>query len=69
MRITSEIVTLFRATGLSRVSQGGGDGSEQIDVFEIPVDEVHAWIGQREKEGVIVDFKVYAGLFFVKCIA
>jgi len=65
--ITSEIVTLFRATGLRRTGEGGGDGSEDITVHEIPVDQVHAWVLAREKEGAIVDFKVYAGLYFVKC--
>ena len=64
--MTSEIVTLFRATGLSRTGKGGGDGSEDIEVHEIPVDQVHAWIQQREKSGAIVDFKVYAGLFFLE---
>jgi ADP-ribose pyrophosphatase len=64
--ITSEIVTLFRATGLRRTGKGGGDGSEDIEVHEIPVDKAHEWIQQREKTGAIVDFKVYAGLFFVK---
>jgi len=64
--ITSEIVTLFRATGLSRTGKGGGDGSEEIEVHEIPVDQVHPWIQEREKTGAIVDFKVYAGLFFLK---
>jgi ADP-ribose pyrophosphatase len=65
--ITSEIVTLFRATGLTRTGDGGGDGSEDITVHEIPVDQVHAWVLSREKDGAIVDFKVYAGLFFVNC--
>src|SRR3954465_9267445 len=65
--ITSEIVTLFRATGLSRTAEGGGDGSEDITVHEILVDQVHAWVLAREKEGAIVDFKVYAGLYFIKC--
>jgi ADP-ribose pyrophosphatase len=64
--ITSEIVTLFRATGLTRTGKGGGDGSEDIEVHEVPVDKVHAWIQEREKTGAIVDFKVYAGLFFLK---
>jgi ADP-ribose pyrophosphatase len=65
--ITSEIVTLFRAKRLSRTGNGGGDGSEDITVHEIPVDQVHAWVLSREKDGAIVDFKVYAGLFFVNC--
>src|SRR5947207_4497555 len=52
--MTSEIVTLFRATGLTRTGKGGGDGSEDIEVHEIPVDEVHPWIQEREKGGAIV---------------
>jgi len=64
--ITSEVITLFRATGLTRTGKGGGDGSEDIEVHEIPVDQVHQWVQDREKSGAIVDFKVYAGLFFVK---
>src|SRR2546430_10161014 len=64
--MTSEIVTLFRATGLTRTGKGGGDGSEDIEVHEVPVDQVHQWIQEREKSGAIVDFKVYAGLFFLK---
>jgi ADP-ribose pyrophosphatase len=64
--ITSEIVTLFRATGLKRTGKGEGDGSEQIDLHEVPLDQVPAWIREREKQGAIVDFKVYAGLYFVQ---
>jgi ADP-ribose pyrophosphatase len=63
--ITSEVVTLFRATGLQKTGKGGGDGSEDIEVHEIPLDQVHDWIREREKTGAIVDFKVYAGLFFL----
>lgn len=66
--MTSEVVTLFRATGLSRTGKGGGDGSEDIEVHEIPVDQAHAWIQERQKGGAIVDLKVYAGLFFVRCV-
>ena len=64
--MTSEVVTLFLAEGLQKTGKGGGDGSEDIEVHEIPVGEVHHWITQREKGGAIVDFKVYAGLFFLK---
>jgi ADP-ribose diphosphatase len=64
--MTSEVITLFRATGLARSGKGGGEGSEQIEVHEIPLDQVHVWIQQREKQGAIVDLKVYAGMFFLK---
>src|SRR5581483_1324616 len=53
--ITSEVVTLVRATGLKRTGKGEGDGSEQIELHEVPVDQVHRWIQNREKQGAIVD--------------
>jgi ADP-ribose pyrophosphatase len=66
--ITSEVITLFRAIGLRKTAKGGGDETESIVVHEIPVDQVHAWVQERRRDGAIVDFKVYAGLFFVKCV-
>ncbi len=65
--ITSEVITLFLAIGLRKTGKGGGDETESIVVHEIPVDQVHAWVQERRRAGAIVDFKVYAGLFFVKC--
>jgi len=63
--ITSECVTLFRALGLRRGGPGGGVAHEDITVHEIPLDEVVAWLEARGKTGVLIDPKIYAGLFFV----
>jgi ADP-ribose pyrophosphatase len=59
---TSEVVTFFRAAGLRRTGGGGGDASEAIVVHEVPRRQVHRWLGEREREGRMVDPKVYAGL-------
>lgn len=64
--ITSEIVTLFRATGLRRVHKGGGVEHEEITVHEVPLDEVDSWLSEKARTGVMVDPKVYAGLYFVR---
>lgn len=61
----SEIATLFRATGLQRVGPGGGVGREAITVHEVPLTEVHDWLVARAQSGVLVDPKVYAGLYFI----
>lgn len=64
--ITSERVTLFRASGLRRAGKGGGVEHEDIIVHEIPLDEAPAWLEIKARSGVLIDPKVYAGLFFAK---
>ena len=64
--MTSETLTLFRATGLVRVGPGGGDASEDITVHLVPLDEAPAWLAAQAAAGVLVDPKVYAGLWFLK---
>lgn len=63
--LTSETVTLFLATHLRRVGAGGGVAHEDITVHEVPLPEVHAWLEAKAKLGVLIDPKVYAGLYFI----
>jgi ADP-ribose pyrophosphatase len=63
--LTSETVTLFLATALRRVAAGGGILHEAITVHEVPVVEVDEWLDLKAKSGVLVDPKVYAGLYFI----
>jgi ADP-ribose pyrophosphatase len=62
--LSTEIVTFFRAHGLKKVSDGGGDGSENIQVHAVPLTELENWIEAKRKEGCLVDYKVYAALYF-----
>ena len=63
--ITSEIVSLYRAHDVRRVGKGGGVGSEKITVHMIPRASVERWLRDREREGVLVDLKLWSGLHFV----
>ena len=63
--LTSETVTLFLATDLQRVGPGGGVEHEDITVHEVPLTEVHGWLEAKAKANVLVDPKIYAGLYFV----
>ena len=63
--ITSERGTLFRASGLRRARRGGGVAHEDIIVHEIPLVEVATWLETKARTGVLIDPKIYAGLFFV----
>jgi len=63
--ITSEIIHLFRATGLRRTGEGGGVGGEDIEVHQVPLADVEHWLQRKRGEGVLVDMKVWAGLYFL----
>ncbi|HEY1788356.1 MAG TPA: NUDIX hydrolase [Verrucomicrobiae bacterium] len=63
--LTSEIVTFFRASDLRKVSAGGGVAHEDIVVHEVPLDEVHAWLAAKVQAGLMIEPKVYAGLYFI----
>ncbi|MDO4953512.1 MAG: NUDIX hydrolase [Akkermansia sp.] len=64
--LTSEMLSFFLATGLSRVSQGGGVDGENITVHEVPMDSIDSWLAQKDAEGVLIDARIYAGLYFLR---
>ena len=66
--LTSEVVTLLRASGLRRVSAGGGVAHEDITVHEVPLSEIHGWLAARASQGLLIEPKVYAGLYFIASI-
>jgi ADP-ribose pyrophosphatase len=63
---TSEVITLLRATGLHRTGPGGGTGPESLVVHEMPLEGAARWLADREREGLQVDLKVWAGIFFAR---
>jgi ADP-ribose pyrophosphatase len=62
--MTDEVITLFLATGLKKTGDGAGDGSEDITVHEVALDGAEDWLAARERDGRLIDLKVYAGLYF-----
>lgn len=64
--LSSEIITFYAATGLSKKHSGGGDESEAITVHEVPLTEAEVWLEAMTKKGFLVDPKVYVGLYFLK---
>jgi ADP-ribose pyrophosphatase len=62
--LSGEIVTFFRATGLTRVGPGGGDDSEAITVHVVPLSQVRAFLEGKAAAGILIDPKVFAGLYF-----
>ncbi len=60
----SVTISFLLATGLRKIGPGGGDGTENITVHEIPLAEAPAWIETQRANGKAVDLKTWVGLFF-----
>jgi ADP-ribose pyrophosphatase len=56
--MTSESFTLVRASGLTRVGDGGGDGDENITVHRVALAEIPAFVAAKRAEGVAIDAKM-----------
>lgn len=63
--LTSEVVTLFRASQLRRVGAGGGIAHEKITVHEVPLSEIDTWLAAQVQAGAMIEPKVFAGLYFL----
>lgn len=63
--MSADILTIVQATGLKKVGGGGGDDTENITVYRIPLDRVESWIKRQQRRGRLIDPKIYAGLYFL----
>ena len=64
--LTTELITFFYATGLTRMTAGGGVHGEEIKVHYVDTTDVVDWCQRREDEGILVDFKIFAALFLAR---
>ncbi|MBV8516682.1 MAG: NUDIX hydrolase [Acidobacteria bacterium] len=63
--IVSELVSFYRAKNARKNGEGGGVGGEDITVHEIPRDELESWLAKKADDGVLIDLKVWGGLYFL----
>jgi ADP-ribose pyrophosphatase len=63
--LTTEILFMIRVEGLTRVHAGGGVGGEDITVHTVPLAQVPAWLEERRRAGLLVEPRIYAGLYFL----
>ena len=67
--MADEMVTIYFASGLERVGSGGGTGNEDIAVHLVALDSAVDWLEARMAEGIMLDPKIYAGLFWAQMYA
>ena len=63
---SADTVTIVRAWDLKKTGPGGGDASEGIVVHEVELREVERWLSDREREGYLIEPKIYSGLYFLE---
>ena len=56
--MVSESFTLFKATGLTKTSEGGGTEGEDIIVHRVLLGEVANYIQAKRREGMALDVKL-----------
>jgi ADP-ribose pyrophosphatase len=66
--MSSEIITLYHAKGLTKVGPGDGDGSEEIVLHEVSLPELRAWLRNAEAEGKLIDLRIYAALNLARIV-
>lgn len=63
--MSSEILSIVRATGLVRTGEGGGDSSENITVHVIALNKVDQWLEHQLSLGKFLDPKIYSALYWI----
>ncbi len=56
--MVSESFSLFRTGGLTKVSEGGGVGGENITVHRIALTELDNFVKEKRREGAGIDVKL-----------
>jgi len=63
--LTSEVSTLVLAADLRRTGPGGGVPGEGITVHAVALASVPAWLAERAAQGVLIDHKIHAALWWL----
>lgn len=64
--LSTEVVIFYLARNLRKTADGGGEESEDIDIHEIPLTDLHQWLKEKREEGLWIDPKIYCGLYFLQ---
>jgi ADP-ribose pyrophosphatase len=62
---TSDILTIYYASGVKRIGKGGGDETENITVHVVPLNKVDGWLEDQIGQGKMIDLRIYAGLYYL----
>jgi len=64
--LTDETIVFYLAEDLRQTGPGGGDGSEDISVHRVLLDEADGWLVNMMQQGKMLDPKIYAALYWLR---
>jgi ADP-ribose pyrophosphatase len=56
---STEVLRAYLCTDLAAVGKNGGDDNEIIEVIEVPIAGAQEFLREQQKQGVLVDLKVF----------
>lgn len=63
--LSTEMIFFIRATQLAKVSEGGGDDTENIVPLAVPINELDDCLKKKAHEGWLIDPKIYAAMYWL----
>lgn len=66
--MSDEIMDFYYASELEKIGSGGGVGDENITIHEVPTIELDMWLIKKIQDGIMVDPRVWAGMYLVRHI-
>lgn len=67
--LTSENAAMYIARNLKKMENPPKDEGEEIVLHEVPLLKADAWLAAKRAEGLVIDWKVYTGLYFALTVS
>ena len=64
--LCDELLSFFVTDSAVRVGPGGGDITENILVYAVPIDQVEKCLNEQMRAGCLIDPKIFIGLYFLR---
>ena len=64
--LTSEIMTFFRAEGVTKIENAKLDDKEEITPHVVARLKLPEWLREREAGDIYIDYKIYAALYLAE---
>lgn len=66
--LSREQVSFLLAQGLQKKGPGGGVEGENLVCHEVALKNSERWLKQKQKNGALIDPKIYTGLYFLQSL-